>query len=328
MKSIDPRICSFLEGAPIFFQPWWLEAVSPGCWDYVTIFRGDEVAAILPYTFKRRLKRFLLIEMPPLTPYMGPWLRPSTAKYANRISEQKELMSALIDGLPRFASFQHAFHPNITNWLPFYWRGFSQTTLYTYRIEDTADLTALWKETRDNVRTDIRKAEKQVTVEETTDVEEFLRVHRLTFSRQNKSLPHSEDVVRRVDSECERRAARKILLARDRDGRTHAAIYLVSDKKNVFYLLGGGDPKLRNSGATSLLIWRGISWAAELGGQFDFEGSIVEHIERFVRSFGARQVPYFNVEKRSSRVVTLYRALWKLTHTRNSMAGHSRSADH
>src|ERR1700730_12917420 len=127
MKAIDPKIAKFVEDAPLFFQPWWLEAVSPRTWNYVAVYRGEEIAAVLPYAFKIRLNRFRLIEMPLLTPYLGPWLRSSNAKYANRLGEEKDLMSELIAGLPPFATFQQDFHPAITNWLPFYWKGFKQT---------------------------------------------------------------------------------------------------------------------------------------------------------------------------------------------------------
>jgi len=147
---------------PAFFQPWWLEAVSPGRWDYVVARRGEEVAAVLPYTFKIRMNRWRLIEMPPLTPYLGPWLRASSAKYANRLSEEKELMTELVEGLPLFAIFHQQFHPRITNWLPFYWKGFQQTTQYTYRVEEARDSDRLWAELRENIRTDIKKSEKLV----------------------------------------------------------------------------------------------------------------------------------------------------------------------
>jgi len=317
VKDVDRPILAFLEGAPVFFQPWWLEAVSPGAWDYVVAKRGNEVVAVLPYTFKIRLQRFRLIEMPPLTPYLGPWLRPSNGKYANRLGEEKDLMSELIKGLPPFARFHQDFEPSITNWLPFYWKGFEQTTRYTYRIPRTADVDAIWSETRDNVRTDVRKSQKVVSVTETEELDDFLRLSRLTFARQNKTLPYSEDLVRRVDAACAQRRARTILLARDHDGQMHAGVYLVSDKDTVFYLMGGGDPQLRNSGATSLLVWEGIQRAIAEGKQFDFEGSMIEPVERFVRSFGARQIGYFNVKKESSTIVTLYRLLWKWTHREN-----------
>lgn len=41
-------------------------------------------------------------------------------------------MNYFIDNLPKFDYFNMNFHYSITNWLPFYWRGFKQTTRYTY----------------------------------------------------------------------------------------------------------------------------------------------------------------------------------------------------
>jgi lipid II:glycine glycyltransferase (peptidoglycan interpeptide bridge formation enzyme) len=314
---LDTKTIEFLEDTCIFCQPWWLQAVAPDSWDVAVVERGGEVAAVLPYAYKVRLGRFKLIEMPPLTPYLGPWLRNSTAKYVNRLSEEKELMTELTEKLPTFAVFQQGFHPSITNWLPFYWRGYKQTTRYTYITDCNKNLDAAWDETRENIRTDIRKAQKTVEVVDTPDIDRFLRVLKTTFQRQGKPLPYTEEVVRRVESACEKQNVRKMLFAQDAEGQTHAAVYLVWDAKSVYYLLGGGDPALRNSGATSLLIWKAIEFALSHGKRFDFEGSVVESIERFFRAFGARQVPYFEVSKMNSRIVRAYRALWRWTHRGN-----------
>lgn len=312
--TIDSSVSAFLANAPVFFQTWWLEAVSPGTWAYAVVRRGDNIAAALPYCFNIRLGIFRQIVMPPFTPYAGPWLRPTSAKYANRLGEEKDLMTELIDVLPPFASFQQAFHPSITNWLPFHWRSFQQTTRYTYRMDGTTDLDALWSETRDNVRTDIKKARKQVKVTESGDIDDFLPLYRMTFSRQDKKPPFTEAMMRRIDSACAEHDARRILIARGSDGQAHAGVYLISDAKTVYYFHSGGDPLLRSSGATSLLIWEAIQWASEQGKQFDFEGSMVEPIERFFRAFGARQVPYFGIEKCDSAVVKLYRTAWRWLH--------------
>ena len=314
MKTVDPKVAEFLATAPLFFQPWWLEAVSPGAWDYAIARRGEEIAAVLPYTFKLRLGRLRLIEMPRLTPYLGPWLRASNAKYANRLGEEKDLMTELIDALPPCAAFQQDFHPAITNWLPFHWKGFSETTRCTYLIEDTRDAAEMLAQTRENIRREIKKAQKEVVVSEAANLDEFLPLHRLTFARQGKALPHSEEMLRRVDAACMEHGRRRILIAKGADGRAHAALYLVTDNRTVYYLLGGGDPELRTSGATSLVMWEAIRWASAQGKQFDFEGSMVEPIERFFRAFGARQVPYFGIEKCDSALVKIYRAVWRWTH--------------
>jgi len=78
--QLKAKTIEFLKNTCIFCQPWWLQAVAPDSWDVAVVERGGEVAAVLPYTYKVRLGKFLLIEMPPLTPYLGPWLRSSEAR--------------------------------------------------------------------------------------------------------------------------------------------------------------------------------------------------------------------------------------------------------
>jgi len=290
----DPKLEAFLADAPLFLQPWWLEAVAPGRWDYVVVRRGEGIAAAMPYVFKERLG-WKMIEGPLKTPYLGPWLRKSTAKYANRLGEEKELLTELIDGLPSCIVFRQSFHPGITNWLPFYWKGFSQTTKYTYRFEDVSDLEAVWKETRENVRTDIKKARKTLTVEESEDFQIVLDLHKLTCERQGFRFGHTDDEMHALHRECLAHACCKILVAKDGTGRPHSAGYFLWDATTVYYYTSGADPELRNSGAGSLVIWSGIELASTLKKSFDFEGSMEEPIERVFRAFGARQVPYFSV---------------------------------
>jgi hypothetical protein len=67
--------------------------------------------------------------------------------------------------------------------------------------------------------------------------------------------------------------------------------------------MGGGNPERRNSGATSLVLWEAIQSQPRGVEFFDFEGSMVEAIERFFRAFGARQVPYFHVSHKPSRLL-------------------------
>lgn len=65
----------------------------------------------------------------------------------------------------------------------------------------------------------------------------------------------------------------------------------------------GADPRYRSSGAASLTMWEAIKFAATVTKRFDFEGSMIEPIEQFFRSFGAVQKPYFTISKVSHPVV-------------------------
>ena len=67
-------------------------------------------------------------------------------------------------------TFQQKFLPDFTNWLPFYWNGFEQTTRYTYIIEDLVDTEKVFKDFKENIRREIRKAEKKLAIENIDDI--------------------------------------------------------------------------------------------------------------------------------------------------------------
>ncbi|MDB9342434.1 GNAT family N-acetyltransferase [Nodularia spumigena CS-586/05] len=300
----------------IFFSDWWLDATAgEGNWGVCKVSQDNEIVASMPWTIKTNLLGMKTIAHPPLTQTLGPWLAdpPSGTKYAKRLAREKDLMEALIHQLPDYHIFRQNFAPEISNWLPFYWKGFQQTTRYTYRLPDLSDIQALWSGFQDKIRTDIRKAEKQgVTVERCTDINAFLDVNELTFLRQNIKLPYTRSYVKRLFAACERNNAGAIFLARGKDGRVHAGNLLVWNQHCAYYLMGGGDPELRTSGATSLAMWQSIQFAATVSHMFDFEGSMIESVERFFRGFGAVQTPYFSISHVQSRWVASVMAVRSL----------------
>lgn len=298
-------LCDQEHSIPLFSQAWWLNATAgPGNWDVALVKKGDAILASLPYALKKRYG-FTLLSQPALTQTLGPWLRKSEGKSAKRLAQEKDWMEGLIDQLPDFDYYAQNWSWQISNWLPFYWRGYRQTLRYTYVLPDLSNLNAIWKEAQVNVRTDVRKAQDRfgMHVRDDLPLDDFIRLNKLTFSRQRMALPYSEEYVKRLDKACVKRQARKILIAEDQDGKQHAGVYIVWDKNSAYYLMGGGDPELRNSGATSLCMWEAIKFAATVTNRFDFEGSMIEPVERFFRAFGGVQTPYFAVHKTPSRVL-------------------------
>ncbi len=288
----------------IFQQPWWLDAVAPNSWHSIEIIENDTLKARLPYIMHKK-RGLTLLTMPTLTQTLGPWSAPSQAKYAKQLSREKDLMTLLISKLPAYDYFCQNFHYSITNWLPFYWQGFTQTTRYTYVLEKLNDLEKIWSGFQENIRTDIRKAQKILTVKTDLDINRFFNLNALTFQRQGKQIPYSLEFVQRLDAACIKHQASKIFFAEDAQGRIHAAIYITWDENSAYYLMGGADPELRNSGATSLLMWEAIQFAVTVTKKFDFEGSMIESVERFFRAFGARQIPYFQITSMSRRMKLL-----------------------
>lgn len=300
-------LCASEPSIPIFSKDWWLDSVAGDSWDVVLVESGGEVQASLPYVVNKRYG-LTILRQPVLTQNLGPWLRSSSAKYARKLSQEKDLLQALFAQLPDYAHFQQNWHYSQTNWLPLYWQGFEQTTRYTYRIDDLSDLEEVWKEFEANIRTDVRKASNKEGVKVRTDlnVNDFLALNEKVFSRQGLALPYTKDLVQRIDAAAKDKQARKIFIAEDELGRHHAGIYLIWDDNSAYYLMGGGDPELRKSGATSLCMWEAIQFSAKVTKSFDFEGSMIEPVERFFRGFGAVQTPYFSISKTNLKLLKLY----------------------
>lgn len=307
MKARYTALSEGESSIPLFCRPWWLDAVAgENNWDVVLVEKDGMLQACMPFIMKRRYG-FRYIGQPILTQHLGPWIRPLQAKYATELARQKDLYGALISQLPKYDHFLQNWPCVRDNWLPFFWQGFQQTTRYTYVLRDLSDEELIWNEFQPNIRTDIRKASSRFNVKVRTDlgVEEFYELNRLVFERQAISVPYSLAQLQRIDLACVERNSRRIFIAEDSDGRRHAAVYLVWDENSAYYLMGGGDPELRNSGATSLCMWEAIRFAATVTKRFDFEGSMIESVERFFRGFGAVQVPYFSISKTPSRVLRI-----------------------
>jgi len=290
---------------PLFCRPWWLDATAgPENWDVALIEKGRRLQAAMPYVRRRRYG-LSFIGQPVLTQHLGPWLRPAIAGYAQELAQQKDLLGGLIAQLPKFDHFFQNWSCTQQNWLPFFWSGFQQTTRYTYTLTLTPGPTALWRSFQENARRETRKAKERYRINIRTDlgVERFYSLNKLTFKRQKMPVPYSLDLLNRIDRACEERDCRRIFFAEDPEGRLHAAAYLVWDENRAYYLMGGGDPALRNSGAGSLCMWEAIQFAATVSKTFDFEGSMLEPVERFFRGFGAIQTPYFSLTKTPSRLL-------------------------
>ena len=306
-KEVYREFCKVEKTVPIFSRAWWLDAVSgENNWDVTLVTKDGNVVASMPYCIKYKYG-LTIISHPPLTQTLGPWLKSSHAKYAKVLAEQKDVMLALIAQLPAYDSFLQKWSYQVTNWLPFYWSGFKQTTRYTYILPNLSDEKFLWSELQAKIRTDIRKAENRynLKVRDDLSIDDFLELNKLTFERQGMSLPYSEDLVRRLDDACVANQCRKIWIAEDSEGRHHAGVYIVWDENCAYYIMGGANPDLRNSGATSFCMWHAIRHAASVTQKFDFEGSMLESVERFVRSFGAIQTSYFSISNTPSRILRI-----------------------
>jgi Acetyltransferase (GNAT) domain len=251
--------------------------------------------------------------MPPLTQTLGPWVERFDASPARALGDELERLEELEAALPSSQGFVQAFSPTVLNALPFFWAGYRLEVQYTYRLVGIRSQEPLWDGLRGNIRREIRKARRLVEVRDDLGLDRFYSVWVKTYARQDLQPPVSLAALARLDAACGARGARTMLFAQDEAQRLHAVSYFVWDHNGAFFLLGGGDPELRTSGASSLLMWEGIRRAGAVTDVFDFEGSMLKPVERFFRAFGSRQTPYLRVSRMSSpaRAAFTLRAGWR-----------------
>jgi CelD/BcsL family acetyltransferase involved in cellulose biosynthesis len=299
-------------GIPIWHQPWWLDATAgDNEWDVLSVIDGGQVAATLPYTLVKR-RGFTVMSQPPLTQSLGPWFSSAGEKGVPKLSMQHKLLGQIADSLPKVDSYRQNWLPEMGNWLPFHWRGFDQTTRYTYRLNLGDGGKNLWQNLEGSSRREIRKGgnRNELVAMEVDSLDLVWPVIRNTFERQGRQVPFPRNLLERILVRGSREGAVSLYLARDANETTHAAAVVVRDSVRAYYLLGGTAPGFRTTGGMSLLLWNALQDAQDRGLQiFDFEGSMIEPVERFFRTFGAVQTPYFRVSKDFRKTLRLLRNL-------------------
>lgn len=289
---------------PLFVQPWYLDVVcKKDAWNAAIVQKNGRVVAALPFFMKQKWG-WQYISTPPLCKHMGPYLLP---EYRS-LKWQMRLYAELIEQLPPgLAAFEQNFHYDVTNWLPFYWASFKQTTLYSYvlPLDDSEEM--IFQRVEKNYRNKIRAAESRLELRDDLPITELHRLMRLSFERQGLNSSVSLALLQALFTELsEHRCCKLLFAAEPQTGALHSAALLVWDQHSAYYLLSGDDPNLRASGAGVLLQWAAIRYAKNVAGVplFDFEGSMLRAIEQGRRDFGAQQRPYFRVRREWS-------VLWK-----------------
>ena len=304
------KFCKLEKNIPVFSRDWWLDAVcGEDNWDICLVEKDNKILGSLPY-YNYKKFGYTFLSMPPLTPYLGPQLFLDDSIDNLSLEKQINILTDLISQLPKYNFFNQSFNPNVINWLPFYWAGFRQTTRYTYFISRNNTEEYLWNNFRGRVRRNIRKAQNKYFLEvgESDDIEKFYSLNKLTFTRNKMKMPYNLSLISRIDAACKQHKCRKIYMVTNSQNEIFGAIYVIWDEYTTYYLMGGNDPELINSGASSLLLWEAIKFSIKEGRNFDFEGSMLPGVEKYFRGFNPDLREYHRIYKANSFLLSLYLA--------------------
>ncbi len=285
--------------APTIFQEaWWLDICAGGNWHRST-FEHRYGTVAMTCAVRQRWFGLKEIYRPPLTPFLGVSWDNSVPDITMQqaLTVISDAVPHLLENLPPHVRFKMNFHPGFLWWSPLFWEGYKETIRYTYRIEGIKDLDRVWSDFNSNAKRNIKKAIRCVTVSSEDSAEVLYDLFSRTMYNQGKRPGYPKRLLTELWREVKRRGKGEILIARDSANNPHSALLVVWHNDESYYLVGGTDPNLRNSGAMMLTMWTAIKRASLHSSVFDFEGSMQRGIDKFIRNFGALPSPYHQVTK-------------------------------
>jgi hypothetical protein len=289
---------------PLFMQYWWMEAASVGKeWDVLLYEENNRISASFVYLMVTKLN-FKFILQPELTRSSGIWIDyPSNISQYQKLSIERKIMPYFIEQIEnlKFVYFEQNFHTSVTNWLPFYWKKYRQSTRYTYQIQDLSDLNRCFENFTYAKRKQINKAKHALhTAFDMTGNDFYNHLETNLKKKKNENVYYSRSVFLSLYEASLNCNQGQIIAIADNENNIHAALFLVWDNKVAYNLISSIDSKFKSSGASTLLVWEALKIIANQVDIFDFDGSMNKTIEYSFIQFGTQQVPYFNIIKSKS----------------------------
>ncbi len=287
----------FVDQSPqgdIFCYSWWLEAITKSNFKILAIFENNEIVAGIPVAYDAQNKA----NEPPLTRTLGVLYKNNDyASARKQISTERKWLSELLKHLPLDDFVQMSAHHNFTDWLPFRWKGFKQTTRYTYIISyENRTINDLWQKLELETKRVIRRVQEYgIRVELADDFDLVYKFESMSYERQGLKfrIPLSE--LKILDDAIKEKGNRVILKAIDNSNRIHAVLYVANNKKSAYALLSGSDPELRKKGGHTLVMWEAVKYFYDKVNYFNLGGSDIERIEAHLKGFGGTLTPYFHI---------------------------------
>lgn len=296
---------------PLFFEPWWLDAVcGENHWKVVLSKDGKgEINGICP-VYKSSLKGLPVLRNPDFSPYSGVFLvyPADLASEQSKYSFENKTSAVLLDQLPRDAGMiQMNLHPTMENAYPFIWKRYHQTTRYTYRLEDISDQESISKGMSQTLRRQIRQARETHKISLTEDPDIIYNLLSKSLNKQQVRHRISKEMIFRISSALYENNQGKLLIASNMKQEIVASMILAMDHDTAYCLALGMDHELEQTHASKLLIAESVRLASSHVKRYDFEGSMIPNVERIYRSFGGTRVAYHQLMWFKNRWI---KALW------------------
>jgi|GEM_PF-448245 len=307
-KDIDPQLWDdFITSSPegiVYATYDYIRLASPN-WQAVVLSAGNEIQAAFPFSVKNKMG-YSYFYQPIFTQSWGVFFKPMDCKVSKEYDVKKKLLKQILELIrPCFSEADFNCTPWFDYPLPFYWEGYVIRNRYTYQIDTSKPTPEIWSGTAEGIRRDVKKAKNaEIKVTRVNEAGVIIDLFQERKGDELRNLDtHDFLRLREIFMALQLRARAHGLQATDTQGQVIAGVIIYEFKNLTTYFFGTSTLEAKTSGATSLLLWTAIETAAKGGfTAFDFEGSMIESIERYFRGFGATPVPYLNLTKTSKLI--------------------------
>jgi len=304
-KELYRNICAQKKDVPLFLQHWWLDAVCND-WDAAIAKKGEQVTGIWPYQLEKK-SGMALLRNPKLTPYLGPHIfYPNDIKESNLDSFEYDTLAELTPQLPTAKVWNLALQPGLKQAGIFKNNGTQLQVQQTFLIDLQQGEQMLFANMKENMRRNIRAAEKEITISNSPEyLPDLYNFQKNTLEGKGKKQFYNLADLQKIIEACFANNAAALWVAKKED-KVQAIVWHGWDEQNSYYLMGGQNPAADSYRAMSALLWYAIKEAKKRGNTaFDMEGSMDAGVERFFRGFAGNRTLYMILKKNES-------FLWKL----------------
>jgi len=254
----------------------------------------------------------------PLAPYNG-WCQIGMENF-----DASKRQRFIMEGQQSLASFlKKEYHlvslinpPAITDLRGFLWAGFYLETRYTYCIE-LRDRDRLWSRLNPDVRTKVRKAERQGWMfHPEKDAESLLELLGKTRKRQNYRIPYSDSTLRSL---LDNLLARKLIsiFAVYVEGSPAAAVAIFNDCHGVLHeWLAGTRVDETTTGAFQYLFWKVLEFYLDSGKgwqSLDMDGAGIRGVSYMKSHYGGKLLPVTHALSYGMAIMQIFRRAFKRT---------------
>jgi hypothetical protein len=283
----------------LFVQPRWVANYNGSMQVLGVYHKGDEPKALFTMYSGSKLGAAFGITGP-LSPHCGLVLLDRTKKLSSSQTFEKNVHAAISEYL--IARNDSVVDINMPSWIKdtqsYVWKEFSVTPRYTYILDILTSSDDLKAGLSASKRQNLNKGVKdELVVEKTDDKNLIYSVIKKTFDVKKEAF-HEDVLLNILDSESlkDSRYAYVVKV----NNQPSACVLIVHDQKTAYYLLGGYDRSNSHEGSGTLAMWHAITEAQERGlREFDFLGSMIPEVEKYIRGFGGELTPFFSISKKS-----------------------------